>query len=106
MNPTVEVAGDGIARQGGYTFMGSLGTVSVDTQQAIWTIVVPAPQEEVLGTAPASISYEVNSSHQLVIVLRRNLVLDLMPGEQVTIEVGVKLPKEGIGVYGITLIGE
>lgn len=93
---------DEIGLYGGYTFLGYLGSVTVDTHSD-YVITVPAPAEKVLGTAPSS-QWHINGNGQLVITIREH-VLGLASGEQVNIEVGVRMSDGEIGVYYITLIG-
>lgn len=87
----------------GYTFLGYLGSVTVNTNSPTYVITVPAPAEQVLGTAPSA-QWSVNANYQLVITMDRVALL-LAPGEQVNIEVGVRKSDGEIGVYYITLIG-
>lgn len=94
---------DGIEMYGGYTVLGSLGTVTVDTKSSPYVITVPAPKEDIHGTSPNSEWY-INANGQLVITLRR-YVLELSPKEQVIISVGVEMSNGEIGIYEITLIG-
>lgn len=94
---------DGMEVYGGYTYLGNLGTVTVDTGSD-YVITVPAPKEQVSGTAPSGQWY-INGNNQLVVTIRRH-VLMLSPGESVNIEVGVRMSNGEIGVYYITLIGK
>lgn len=93
---------DGIEMYRGYTFLGYLGSATVETSKDC-VISVPAPAENVRDTAP-SLPWHIDGKGQLVIAIRR-YVLNIDPGEQVNIEVGVQMSNGEIGVYYITVTG-